>query len=768
MKKLLFLFIVIFLLSACTPSPGANDGADDKPPSVSDTQPPSAVTQAPTSIPEPTPLGGGNATVFFLSDRDNAAGHFDIYALDLATLAVTRITDSPIDKLSLVVSPDGYWGAFVTGEYEQHQIYTVDLTQPLSEPVLVTPKMVNAAQPVWSPNSDSLAFTHTFSIGKAQVYTMNPDGSNLQAISNEWDRNLAPVWSLDGAQISYTKMPLSGAYLDYPEIYQANADGRQRTGIGDVDEVMELGSFITSDGKGTVFIGVAKTRYFAGLFYVQGEDKPILLADGEAYDWPYSLEGSHIVYPAYSPDGTKIALSFFSSYSVGWQGSIPEIYLLEADGSSFNQIYQSENAPPITPPSWTPDGTAIVIEEEGQIYLLNVTTLEKIPLTDSGTNLSPMLVIHSPLVTQEIIGIQPTTTAPDLDLAGTGKLAYVSDQEGSNDIYVYDLDAGETSRLTWDFNLEQHLAWSPDGGQLAFTSSYEGLNTIYLAPHPPATTLSSLTPLTPSLENTFSPSWSPNGGRLAFVSQPKPDSYATQIQVIDTAGGRPELMSFDFGIHSFPQWSPSGEQLAFTHNDTKMVYGAPYIDSPKAVSLNLAGKKINPLGADDGQPRQGPIWSPDGDRLFYIVVENFTREATIMSMDIQTGEETILAEGLPSPSEYATENFWLGSWSPDGDKLAFLLFEWEIDLDYSYGGTLFLVDFSGASNAVRLADIRYTDDFGPPVQAPTWSPDGSLIAFTKTNSGNKTLGIYTIRPDGSDLTLVSDPSFNCFAPAWVR
>jgi TolB protein len=51
------------------------------------------------------------------------------------------------------------------------------------------------------------------------------------------------------------------------------------------------------------------------------------------------------------------------------------------------------------------------------------------------------------------------------------------------------------------------------------------------------------------------------------------------------------------------------------------------------------------------------------------------------------------------------------------------------------------------------------DDF-----APTWSPDGTRIAFFPVRDGN--FEIYVMRADGSDLTrLTYDPAVDSF-PAW--
>ena len=51
--------------------------------------------------------------------------------------------------------------------------------------------------------------------------------------------------------------------------------------------------------------------------------------------------------------------------------------------------------------------------------------------------------------------------------------------------------------------------------------------------------------------------------------------------------------------------------------------------------------------------------------------------------------------------------------------------------------------------------ITFVEDDNSPQNAPAWSPDGDAIAYAgseKEDLGVPTINIYTIKPDGSDLT----------------
>jgi acylaminoacyl-peptidase len=71
---------------------------------------------------------------------------------------------------------------------------------------------------------------------------------------------------------------------------------------------------------------------------------------------------------------------------------------------------------------------------------------------------------HRPITTGNT-----TDTSPRWSPDGT-RLAYISDREGTPQIYVRWMDSGQTAKIT---NLQQapsNLVWSPDGKQIAFTA----------------------------------------------------------------------------------------------------------------------------------------------------------------------------------------------------------------------------------------------------------------------------------------------------------
>jgi len=86
------------------------------------------------------------------------------------------------------------------------------------------------------------------------------------------------------------------------------------------------------------------------------------------------------------------------------------------------------------------------------------------------------------------------------------------------------------------------------------------------------------------------------------------------------------------------------------------------------------------------------------------------------------------------------------SWSPDGTRIAFR----------RDGEGIFVVNADG-SGLVKLTSDRSDSD-------PDWSPDGTRIAFMRVSGANRS-DIYAMGADGSAVTQLTNGGFN-MRPAW--
>lgn len=122
-----------------------------------------------------------------------------------------------------------------------------------------------------------------------------------------------------------------------------------------------------------------------------------------------------------------------------------------------------------------------------------------------------------------------------------------------------------------------------------------------------------------------------------------------------------------------------------------------------------------------------PAPDPAGRRLAYV------SEGDIYVMDLRSGARTRLTR---TPTQYKGGL----AVSPNGRQLAFTR------IDSGRLEQIFVMDIDG-TNVRRVSRGDFYDFL------PRWSPDGSRLAFTSSRDG--TLGVYTMRLDGSDVVDVS-------------
>lgn len=145
-----------------------------------------------------------------------------------------------------------------------------------------------------------------------------------------------------------------------------------------------------------------------------------------------------------------------------------------------------------------------------------------------------------------------------------------------------------------------------------------------------------------------------------------------------------------------------------------------------------------------------PALSPDGTRLAFTRDEGTDHALYVVGIDGNN------LRRLSTSSVGVAEPVW----SPDGSKIAYLR-----GYDTTYGG---LANLSGCGPEIYVIDVfsaRETNlTQGAGGVDPTWSPDGTRIAFSSARNGN--YEIYMMPVDGSELKQLTTTEWAEAEPAW--
>jgi serine/threonine protein kinase len=366
---------------------------------------------------------------------------------------------------------------------------------------------------------------------------------------------------------------------------------------------------------------------------------------------------------------------------------------------------------------------------------------------------------------------------------------------------------------TWNSapgELFSSASFSPDGNLIAFSSTRSGSKNIWVT----QSATSQAIQVTNDAFSNKDPIWSPKGDELAFYSQrgnsPDGGSNVTGVSRVSALGGAPKQVGeITDGAFELRRWVASGNIYYQSRGD---LYALKVADgsSQKVTSFDAKGEKLKwvSISADETQiayvlqkedswqfflsdvanvhPEMiadlkaepvSVVWLPNKRRFFYSLMSDGasqvfyidgTADPVQLSMSNEDGtvvdsapdghsiivssakEEsslwrTSVKDGGDSPVSRGINSELWPSVSPDGQKVVF-----QSAKNLRQGSTLF-------QSSIMIKSLNSKDEqprlLGESGFLPTWTPDGSSVAFLQKN--NDSVALYTANPDGSGARRIS-------------
>ncbi len=253
------------------------------------------------------------------------------------------------------------------------------------------------------------------------------------------------------------------------------------------------------------------------------------------------------------------------------------------------------------------------------------TTVAAIAQPENTTTQTPIPHTASPVPEPSSTPTQtPTPTATTIVIGGGGRIAFVSDREDGRTLQIWTMnaDGSDPRQLTFGPGDKHQPRWSTDGTKIIYAApggndAYGndlGLDLFIINADRSGEPIN----LTESTGDDFDPAWSPDGGQIAYTStrvnslkqvfvmsvecNPAPDTCSITES--------PRNITLGYAIEYAPAWSPNGQTLAVI------------------ASINRAPGRIILRPAEGGEPSWFDLqdriigadhltWSSDGQFLTF-------------------------------------------------------------------------------------------------------------------------------------------------------
>lgn len=279
--------------------------------------------------------------------------------------------------------------------------------------------------------------------------------------------NEKPVYSPDGDNIA-----IFTDRSDYTELVLISAkDGKmvsrliQSARSGDLESLHSYVSGASFSPDGSKLVLVAKSKGKESLVFLDVRKRKVTFT--KRYDF------GNIIGPAWSPDGKSIAFGALKGFK-------RDLYIYDIESDMTKQL--TDDRGDDLNPSWMPDSDELIFQSDRPHPETKIVKREDHLYARPGAVLPGdfeygsynlfSIKLDDQVVEPIMVGPGPNRT-PIVSPDGS-KIAFVSTRNGIDNIYIGYLDSTEYYAVTDILSGVNSLSWSPNGKRIAFSAFFRG------------------------------------------------------------------------------------------------------------------------------------------------------------------------------------------------------------------------------------------------------------------------------------------------------
>lgn len=516
-------------------------------------------------------------------------------------------------------------------------------------------------EPVWSPDDSILAFVWSGKDGHLDIYTRSAGIDTPVQLTRGPRYEYSPSFSPDGTEIAFSRFG-SG-------IHAVSVSGDAERLLTTIDSGASTRLDWSPTEPQIAFVDEYERSNRKAIFLLNTRT-----SDRRSVTRPSATENDD--YPAFSPDGTRIA--FARSH-----GQTGDIHVISAEGGSPRRLTRERTR--IAGITWSADGTHIMYSSNKGgtygIWAVPADGGEPYPVLRGDNNYrnpaashnGDRLAFSSSIIETNIWHVESAgrTMRPYLvstrrdeypQFSGDGKsIAFVSTRSGNPEIWISPFGTADAVQITVvDGPQVSTPMWSPGDSVIAFTSHARGSADIYLI-HP---TGRALRRITHHDADEVVSGWSKDGTAVYFSSN-RTGRWQIWRQTVGSDSAR--RITTDGGRYA--QESPDGNWIYVSRSDEPGIWKLP-VEGGTAVritsdliapywgnwtvreqGLYFVNAGVNPPALNLLDPEsmttrevailpEGPYWeqpsitvSPDGEHILYARLDDSRHDILSVALE---------------------------------------------------------------------------------------------------------------------------------------